>query len=145
MLNGWGKQCLLMNNTESIIFFFSESLGKSCSQVADKYFNACLPFGKLRICNNCYNHCKWARDSNGFYQLWGWDATSSEADPTLTCLQHFCEQNNSLTPTQRQFLLNPTELKTVEQQCNDFNLPDFSVSVISSTLPWLSWADKVLF
>lgn len=144
MLNGWGKWRLLMNNTERIIFFFSESLGKSCSQVVDKYFNACLPFGKLHICNNCYNHCKWARDSNGFYQLWGWEATSSEANPALTCLQHFLGQNHSLTPAQRQFPLNPTQVKTVERQRNDFYLPDFSVSGVSSSLPCLSSADTVL-
>lgn len=110
MLNGWGKWCLLMNNTESIIFF-SGSLGKSCSQVVDKYFNACLPFGRLRTRNNCYNHCKWARDSNRLFWLWGSQDTSSEANPALICLQLFREQNHWLTPTWRQFLLNHLKSK----------------------------------
>lgn len=101
LLNGWGKWCLLMNNTDSIIFFFSGSLGKPCSQVVDKYFNACLPFGRLRKRNNCYNHCKWARDSSRLYRLWGSEATSSEANPALTCLWYFCEQNLSLDTNTR--------------------------------------------
>lgn len=89
------KRCLLMNNTMSMIFFFLGAFGKSCSQVVNKYFNACLLFGRLCIGNNVYNHCKWARDSDGLCQLWGSEAASSEANPALTCLEHFLSRPTS--------------------------------------------------
>lgn len=135
MLNGWGKWCLLMNNTENIIFF-SGHLGKSCSQVVDKYFNACLPFGRLSVHNNCYNHCRWARGPNELYRLWGSEAVSSEANPALVCLQHFREQNHSLAPTQ-----NNSPSSNLSQNCGvvvEWFLPPWLQCQLDFPLPNLT-------
>ena len=64
LLNGWGKWCLLMNNTESTIFF-SGSLGKPCSQVVDKYFP--LHHFSLNISIKASNSGSWRSKSPSFF------------------------------------------------------------------------------